>query len=253
MVCSPSKVFTATYLLVVFLVSSIANAASVKVKRISLFTALLLVTQMATAASVTLSNSSNYLNTLYLEHQVGASTSSYVDNPSYASAYASSSYLSVFTSSSVDGSTIDQLGLDYAIAEAVSWYEADMIISGGTGNALLDIDIFYDEIVTDNPNTFIHGEQRIRIFDDTGDLVFAYLHGVSYSNELDNILLGFDSTYRLRISSTAYTKADAGFLASNQREFAASLAVSAVPIPAATWLFGSGLIGLIGIARRKKA
>jgi len=29
--------------------------------------------------------------------------------------------------------------------------------------------------------------------------------------------------------------------------------VSAVPIPAALWLFGSGLIGLIGVARKKKA
>ncbi len=29
--------------------------------------------------------------------------------------------------------------------------------------------------------------------------------------------------------------------------------VSAVPIPSAVWLFGSGLIGLIGIARRKKS
>jgi len=29
--------------------------------------------------------------------------------------------------------------------------------------------------------------------------------------------------------------------------------VSAVPVPAAAWLFGSGLIGLIGVARRKKA
>ena len=29
--------------------------------------------------------------------------------------------------------------------------------------------------------------------------------------------------------------------------------VSAVPIPAAVWLFGSGLIGLVGFARRKKA
>ena len=26
-----------------------------------------------------------------------------------------------------------------------------------------------------------------------------------------------------------------------------------IPVPAATWLFGSGLIGLIGVARRKKA
>ena len=32
-----------------------------------------------------------------------------------------------------------------------------------------------------------------------------------------------------------------------------SLSVNAVPIPAAVWLFGSGLIGLIGVARRKKA
>jgi hypothetical protein len=29
--------------------------------------------------------------------------------------------------------------------------------------------------------------------------------------------------------------------------------VSAVPVPATAWLFGSGLIGLVGIARRKKA
>ncbi len=32
----------------------------------------------------------------------------------------------------------------------------------------------------------------------------------------------------------------------------ATTSVSAVPIPAAVWLFGSGLIGLIGLARRKK-
>ncbi len=31
-----------------------------------------------------------------------------------------------------------------------------------------------------------------------------------------------------------------------------NIEVSAVPIPAAVWLFGSGLLGLVGIARRKK-
>ena len=36
---------------------------------------------------------------------------------------------------------------------------------------------------------------------------------------------------------------------SGQVEFA----VAAVPVPAAVWLFGSGLLGLIGVARRKKA
>jgi len=32
----------------------------------------------------------------------------------------------------------------------------------------------------------------------------------------------------------------------------ASLEVSAVPVPAAVWLFGSGLLGLVGVARRKR-
>lgn len=32
-----------------------------------------------------------------------------------------------------------------------------------------------------------------------------------------------------------------------------SLSVSAVPVPAAVWLFGSGLLGLISIARRKRS
>jgi len=30
-----------------------------------------------------------------------------------------------------------------------------------------------------------------------------------------------------------------------------TLNVGAVPVPAAVWLFGSGLLGLIGVARRK--
>jgi hypothetical protein len=29
--------------------------------------------------------------------------------------------------------------------------------------------------------------------------------------------------------------------------------VPAVPVPAAVWLFGSGLLGLVGVARKKKA
>ena len=36
-------------------------------------------------------------------------------------------------------------------------------------------------------------------------------------------------------------------------EIRGQLVVNPIPIPAAVWLFGSGLIGLIGVARRKKA
>jgi len=32
-----------------------------------------------------------------------------------------------------------------------------------------------------------------------------------------------------------------------------SITISAVPVPAALWFFGSGLLGLFGITKRKKA
>jgi len=35
--------------------------------------------------------------------------------------------------------------------------------------------------------------------------------------------------------------------------FSGTATVSAVPVPAAVWLFGSGLVGLAGVARRRKA
>jgi hypothetical protein len=36
-------------------------------------------------------------------------------------------------------------------------------------------------------------------------------------------------------------------------DFSANFSLQAVPIPPALWLFGSGLLGLVGMARRKKA
>ena len=35
-------------------------------------------------------------------------------------------------------------------------------------------------------------------------------------------------------------------------DFSANFSLSAVPVPPSVWLFGSGLMGLVGIARRKK-
>lgn len=39
----------------------------------------------------------------------------------------------------------------------------------------------------------------------------------------------------------------------NSKVWFDNVTVSAVPVPAAAWLFGSGLLGLIGVAKRKKA
>lgn len=45
----------------------------------------------------------------------------------------------------------------------------------------------------------------------------------------------------------------AGTAITNVTYVGASVSVSAVPVPAAVWLFGSGLIGMVGIARRRKS
>ena len=42
-------------------------------------------------------------------------------------------------------------------------------------------------------------------------------------------------------------------LSSPGADFALAGSLSAVPVPAAVWMFGSGLIGLVGIARRRRA
>ena len=41
-------------------------------------------------------------------------------------------------------------------------------------------------------------------------------------------------------------------LARGGASFALAGAISSVPVPAAVWLFGSGLLGLVGVARRKR-
>ena len=52
---------------------------------------------------------------------------------------------------------------------------------------------------------------------------------------------------------TLGTTMAAGPFAGSPVGFAGQAQVSAVPVPAAVWLFGSGLMGLVGVARRRKA
>lgn len=57
------------------------------------------------------------------------------------------------------------------------------------------------------------------------------------------------------ISDSSFTSITLkGGSGSNQQNYRLDdMVYSPVPVPAAVWLFGSGLIGLVGVARRKKA
>ena len=61
---------------------------------------------------------------------------------------------------------------------------------------------------------------------------------------------GDGDTYSLEYSATVPLGDPSGFGGVKYR-FDATGTISAVPVPAAVWLFGSGLLGLVGVARRK--
>jgi len=83
--------------------------------------------------------------------------------------------------------------------------------------------------------------------------------GGSPYGEVGNSVLGFSFSFLAGAGSSlliggSYT--DASFLdatiSSTTLGIVPAAPVSAVPVPAAVWLFSSGLVGLIGMARRKK-
>ncbi len=64
-------------------------------------------------------------------------------------------------------------------------------------------------------------------------------------------LLTLDGTGILTGGNFEATNAIWTFSSSSLTGYSMSIATAVVPVPAAVWLFGSGLLGLVGIARRK--
>lgn len=84
----------------------------------------------------------------------------------------------------------------------------------------------------------------ISLPNDAFDVLAVHLGGAGGGNEL---LFFFDTA----ITSFDVTTFDQGG-GNNLSNFRA-YNTSVVPLPAAAWLFGSALVGLVGVARRKKA
>lgn len=82
-----------------------------------------------------------------------------------------------------------------------------------------------------------------------GDINNTYV-GIFGLEFKQDILYGVSPTGQVL---TIDTSTGAGTLVGTNDLEQWGLTISSVPIPAAVWLFGSGLLGLIGVARRKKA
>ena len=140
----------------------------------------------------------------------------------------------------------------------------------------LDGMVFVAGSVPFTPTTVTESDVVVDVRNDSpnGDML------VYWGNNITQTLEGFDTRMALVFvdaTNTALTNSDLPLLAPNPELFGTttrleisislspgvstsglvlnldSVTSTVVPVPAAVWLFGSGLLGLIGIARRKKA
>ena len=94
---------------------------------------------------------------------------------------------------------------------------------------------------------------RLRSAFCTFKLIFIFIAIVSisglvnaatiYGLQSGGQIIGFDSTSGSSLGQFGVARADSGL----------AFSPTVVPIPSTVWLFGSGLVGLIGMARKKTA
>ena len=176
-------------------------------------------------------NTGEYYNAgLYLE--------SLVRIDSHPQAYSTTNKAVVAFGSTTGGAMDAGIQLDYTADPAFNLSSHLYLRTGaGTGgetiNAQLPVSIKFD--------TFY----KLAVQVNTDQSVDAFLY------DLNNILLGSINTPNVLASDTGDFVAIYGRYATTFDDFSFS-GTTVVPIPGAIWLFGSGLIGLIGVARRKR-
>ncbi len=130
----------------------------------------------------------------------------------------------------------------------------DITVGRLDGDLELAFELFFgtssaDESVFQYPGFSFGGLTYLRARDDNWG---PNLPGPDFDPQLLGYKLKFTGTYSVVVLSTAN---DPGCV-NNECSYAIAMApalgsASAVPVPAAAWLFGSGLIGLAGLARRR--
>ncbi len=125
-------------------------------------------------------------------------------------------------------------------------------ISGGSSNITIDESFVLNSTFDAELGSY-NGTLTV------GTLLTADVFGLTYTEVyFGTTLLSTDFSASLNYTGGSlmgsYTGGflDGNFSADGSAVNAMVAEVQAVPVPAAVWLFGSGLLGLVGIARRKK-
>ncbi len=137
--------------------------------------------------------------------------------------------------------TGDGLGINSSELDEIEGKVEKLTISGFGGaeiNLISFLDLF-DENPAEIASFYINGNSM-----DITSVIASASPGSNGFFELEVSLMGVNS-----ITFLADCNAFSPSCVDNEFSLAA---INAVPVPAAVWLFGSGLIGLVGIARRRK-
>jgi hypothetical protein len=159
-----------------------------------------------------------------------------------ASARAASLHPSVV----VDAREIDALGYDRVVAEVVTWWEADLRITGATWPVEVLVEALQSQtVVSEEFASPYPGSRSIRIFDEQGTTVF----GMATRAEAEIALLEPERTYEVRVIFAAYVNASMGYQASSQRHLGVLL--SLVPEPAPMLLLAPVALALAPLSRTR--
>lgn len=154
----------------------------------------------------------------------------------------------------LSGQTVDPMNPPYGIPGSgspvtVTGIFDDAVLSGGTGTIDFSIGNFYgnDFTVTAGAVTFTPGE----VFSGTPSLLLDSMN-IDYANGgFSFYATDIDTGATFNAYFDAFDGDDANYMLISGMW--TDFSVTPVPVPAAVWLFGSGLLGLVGIARRKSA
>ena len=157
------------------------------------------------------------------------------------SADPSSSASLITTAESIDASANTTLGFGFATFERAFSYEA----LSGSGILTVSVDVVLQAAV----------EGAGSAADAAADFGYHIGESGTLSSVADLEMYGDsgDKSQTLPITLSFSVFMQQGDIIDMEAEGEAYASVSAIPIPSAVWLFGSGLLGIIGVSRRKEA